>query len=156
MMDIKKIKRLIDLLENTSISEIEIKEGEESLRLTRLGHVITTPLKTPDPIQHITLPSAHASLSIETPPAQAHTPPPLQGHLIRSPMVGTFYAASSPEVPPFVQIGQVVNSGQVLCIIEAMKMFNEIESDRAGKILEVLVKNGEPVEYDQPLFVIEA
>lgn len=152
-MDIKKIKRLIDLLENTSISEIEIKEGEESVRLSRQGHATTTSPRPHESVHHVVLPQP--LMSHESTEAHASQPKVHTGHLIRSPMVGTFYTASSPETPPFVQVGQAVNAGQVLCIIEAMKMFNEIESDRAGKVIEILVKNGEPVEYDQPLFVIE-
>lgn len=152
-MDIRKIKKLIDLLENTSVSEIEIKEGEESVRLSRHGQnsFITSGNQhhqfTQSPVQQ---PQVLSNAPIE----QVASPTP-KGHMIRSPMVGTFYAASSPETPNFVSIGQNVNVGDTLGIIEAMKMFNEIESDRAGKVIDILVKNGESVEYDQPLFVIE-
>jgi acetyl-CoA carboxylase biotin carboxyl carrier protein len=153
-MDIKKIKKLIDLLENSSLSEIEITEGEESVRLSRQNHAPMTASLA----QHhhvISPPVHHAPIHTEVKSTPSAEEPPISGHIIRSPMVGTFYTSASPETPAFVQIGQMVNAGQVLCIIEAMKMFNEIESDRAGKVIEVLVNNGEPVEYDQPLFVIE-
>lgn len=156
-MDIRKIKKLIDLLEDTSITEIEIKEGEESVRLSRGSKV--------EPIQAIkpafAAPQALAPLPVaissDAPghdkASSASTLP--AGHQIRSPMVGTMYTAPSPEDSTFVTIGQVVKAGDTLCIIEAMKMFNEIETDRSGKIIAILVNNGDPVEYDQPLFILE-
>jgi acetyl-CoA carboxylase biotin carboxyl carrier protein len=157
-MDIKKIKRLIELLEASSLAEIEIKEGEESVRLSRQtqyasmpsNHDLRLPLSYQAPAP---MPTADQSTEISA-HAPSHTIS-LTGHMIHSPMVGTFYAASSPDNPPFVKVGQTVNAGQVLGIIEAMKMFNEIESDRSGTIIEILINNGDPVEYDQPLFVIE-
>lgn len=152
-MDIRKIKKLIDLLENTSISEIEIKEGEESVRLTRQGQ--SSFVTAANNQNHQLNQHAYVQPSFEPIESQAPVSPVYHGHIIRSPMVGTFYAASSPETPNFVSVGQNVNNGDTLCIIEAMKMFNEIESDRAGKVVDILVKNGDPVEYDQPLFVIE-
>jgi acetyl-CoA carboxylase biotin carboxyl carrier protein len=151
-MDIRKIRKLIELLEETGISEIEIKEGEESLRLSRHSsspvespqvHYVSAPAPKPTPTLN-SAPEAPTSVASSTP-----------GHKIRSPMVGTMYTAPSPESPPFVAIGQTVKAGDILCIIEAMKMFNEIEADRAGKVAAVLVGNGEPVEYDQVLFIIE-
>jgi acetyl-CoA carboxylase biotin carboxyl carrier protein len=155
-MDIRKIKKLIDLLENTSISEIEIKEGEESVRLTRQGQSSFITAASNQNHQLTQFSHAQPSFLNESTESQSPPVPPTHhGHIIRSPMVGTFYAASSPETPNFVSIGQNVNSGDTLGIIEAMKMFNEIEADRAGKVVDILVKNGEPVEYDQPLFVIE-
>ncbi len=153
-MDIRKIRKLIELLEETGISEIEIKEGEESLRLSRnsSAHVeapqvryVSAPRSEPFPIA----PAATVPHQ-ESKPA-SHS----AGHKIRSPMVGTMYTSPSPESPAFVTVGQSVKAGDVLCIVEAMKMFNEIEADRAGKIVEILVANGESVEYDQVLFVIE-
>ncbi|KTD32674.1 acetyl-CoA carboxylase biotin carboxyl carrier protein [Legionella moravica] len=157
-MDIRKIRKLIELLEETGISEIEIKEGEESLRLSRHSsvtmespqvHYVAPPVQQQNaPAQAPTAPSAHHH---ESKPAA----PVSSGHKIRSPMVGTMYTSPSPETPPFVTLGQSVKVGDTLCIVEAMKMFNEIEADRAGKIVEILVKNGEPVEYDQALFIIE-
>lgn len=154
-MDIRKIKKLIELLEETGIAEIEIKEGEESLRLSRYKNA---------PVEMIS--SSHAAPVNVTPPqsdknvAPISTPEsksqaPAAGHSIRSPMVGTMYTSPSPESPPFVTIGQSIKQGDTLCIVEAMKMFNEIEADRAGKVVDILVKNGDPVEYDQVLFIIE-
>lgn len=160
-MDIRKIRKLIELLEETGISEIEIKEGEESLRLSRHSnalveapqvHYVSAPtaprIETAAPNASVT-----AALPADNKPAAA--PAIASGHKIRSPMVGTMYTSPSPESPAFVTIGQTVKVGDVLCIVEAMKMFNEIESDRAGKVVDILVANGEPVEYDQVLFVIE-
>lgn len=153
-MDIRKIKKLIELIEEKDISEIEVTEGETSVRLTR--HSNTTAVTYQQPIiQH--QPAVHP-IPAPTPAAESHTraaAPVVLGHCIRSPMVGTMYVAPSPESPPFVTLGQMVNAGDVLCIVEAMKMFNEIESDRSGKIVDILVKSGDPVEYDQPLFIIE-
>lgn len=158
-MDIRKIKKLIELLDETGIAEIEIKEGEESLRLSRYpiaDHKHTAPQQ-----HHVV---AHTSPIVTAPPAHPHkeeaiaAAPAAQdhtGHRVLSPMVGTAYMASSPEAAPFVSIGQNVKVGDTLCIIEAMKMFNEVEADRAGVIKAILVKNGDPVEYDEALFIIE-
>ncbi len=159
-MDIRKIRKLIELLEETGISEIEIKEGEESLRLSR--HSSAPAIEHPQ-VHYISTPAPHqgsqpAVNNTHVPMAshqESKPVPTASGHNIRSPMVGTMYTSPSPESPPFVTVGQTVKSGDVLCIVEAMKMFNEIEADRAGKIVEILVANGEPVEYDQVLFVIE-
>lgn len=153
-MDIRKIRKLIELLEETGISEIEIKEGEESLRLSRHSHSMEVPqaryVSAPQaPMMHA--PSPTTSNVPESKPADVAS----AAHKVRSPMVGTMYTSPSPETPPFVSVGQAVKAGDTLCIIEAMKMFNEIEADRAGTITAVLVTNGEPVEYDQPLFTIE-
>ncbi|MCW8398778.1 acetyl-CoA carboxylase biotin carboxyl carrier protein [Legionella sp. PATHC038] len=161
-MDIRKIRKLIELLEETGISEIEIKEGEESLRLSRHSsapaieapqvHYVSTPAPRQESLPSINnVPVPTATSHQESKTTMLMTP----GHKIRSPMVGTMYTSPSPESPPFVTIGQTVKAGDVLCIVEAMKMFNEIEADRAGKIIDILVANGEPVEYDQVLFVIE-
>jgi acetyl-CoA carboxylase biotin carboxyl carrier protein len=150
-MDIRKIKKLIELLEETGISEIEVKEGEESLRLSRHSY----PMEMPQ-VKYVSAP-AMAPAPTNNPPLEHKAAPVVSssGHKIRSPMVGTMYTASSPEAPAFVTLGQTVQAGDTLCIIEAMKMFNEIEADRAGVIKEILVANGDPVEFDQPLFVIE-
>lgn len=160
-MDIRKIRKLIELLEETGISEIEIKEGEESLRLSRHS---TNSADAPQiryvsaPIQQQQQPAVHTQ-SNNMLVAPHHDPKPAptmaSGHKVRSPMVGTMYTSPSPETPAFVTIGQSVKVGDTLCIVEAMKMFNEIESDRAGKVVDILVKNGDPVEYDQVLFIIE-
>lgn len=156
-MDIRKIRKLIELLEETGISEIEIKEGEESLRLSRHSRVspdapTISYVTAPSPIQQSPVTNSTPSIHPSEIKATVTTTP---GHKIRSPMVGTMYTSPSPEAAPFVTIGQVVKVGDTLCIVEAMKMFNEIESDRAGKIVDILIKNGDPVEYDQPLFIIE-
>ncbi len=152
-MDIRKIKKLIELLEESSLSEIEIVEGEESLRITRAS-------ATPPP-QYVAAPApvaaAPAAPAVEAAPAPAagsdeEAVP--DGQVVRAPMVGTFYAASSPEAEAFVSKGQQVSLGDTLCIIEAMKMFNQIESDYSGTVVAILAENGQPVEYDQPLFVI--
>ena len=151
-MDIRKIKKLIELLEETGISEIEIKEGEESLRLSRHSY----PAEAPQP-RYITTPQTVAQHTV-TASANVPSSPPLDttsGHKVRSPMVGTMYISPTPDAAPFVTIGQSVKVGETLCIIEAMKMFNEIEADRAGIVTAILIANGDPVEYDQPLFIIE-
>jgi acetyl-CoA carboxylase biotin carboxyl carrier protein len=156
-MDIRKIRKLIELLEETGISEIEIKEGEESLRLSRhsnhgethpIRYVSSSPIEHSVPLQQTTPPVAATHHDIKAAAIAS-------GHKIRSPMVGTMYISASPEAAAFVTIGQMVKAGDTLCIVEAMKMFNEIEADRSGKIVEILVSNGEPVEFDQPLFIIE-
>ncbi|HBI22015.1 MAG TPA: acetyl-CoA carboxylase biotin carboxyl carrier protein [Legionella sp.] len=152
-MDIRKIRKLIELLEETGISEIEIKEGEESLRLSRHSQWVEPPTPRhapqPQPI-HVT---HHAPTLTAT---QPQSPEPMSlAHHVRSPMVGTLYTSPSPDTPAFVTIGKQVKVGDTLCIIEAMKMFNEIEADRAGVVTAILAVNGDPVEYDQPLFAIE-
>ena len=147
-MDIRKIKKLIELLDETGISEIEIKEGEESLRLSRY-HQAEPPRHAPA----YAAPAASAPVNVivaEQKPVEMSS-----GHKVKSPMVGTMYTSPSPDAAAFVAVGQSVKVGDTLCIIEAMKMFNEIEADRAGTITAVLVANGDPVEYDQPLFTIE-
>lgn len=151
-MDIRKIRKLIELLDATGISEIEVKEGEESIRLTR--HAVSSNAVSPVPqvMQHV----VHAEAP-KVPPVVtvSHEPEEIKGHAVRSPMVGTFYASPSPEEASFVSVGQSVKAGDTLCIIEAMKMFNEIEADKSGTIVSILVKNAQPVEFDQPLFIIE-
>lgn len=144
-MDIRKIKKLIDLIEESDIAEIEISEGEESVRISRYSTA---------PVQY---PAAPAPVQIAVTPAAAAAPveEKVSGHVLKSPMVGTFYRSASPGSEAFVQIGQSVSVGQTLCIIEAMKILNQIESDKSGKIKQILVENGHPVEYGQPLFIIE-
>jgi len=149
-MDIRKIKKLIELLEETGISEIEIKEGEESLRLSRYSHATES-----QPTRYINMPPSAPHAPAITPPViEQKTPEAITGHQLLSPMVGTMYTSPSPEAAPFVTVGQSVKVGDTLCIIEAMKMFNEIEADRSGTISAILTSNGDPIEYDQPLFVI--
>ncbi len=152
-MDIRKVKKLIELLEESGIAEIEIKEGEESVRISRMSagattqHIIAAPL----PAAAITAPAPAAASAA----APAAAPRKSNEFVVTAPMVGTFYASPSPGAKAFVEIGDEVKVGQVLCIIEAMKMMNQIESERAGRIVAVLAKNGEPVEFGQPLFAIE-
>jgi len=150
-MDIRKIKKLIELVEESGISELEITEGEESVRIHRAGHALA-PVQYAAPIAPtVAAPAAvPATAKIESPAA-----PQANGHVMRSPMVGTFYRSSSPEAKSFVETGQKVNVGDTLCIIEAMKMMNQIESDKTGVVTQILVDNQEPVEFDQPMFVIE-
>ncbi|QBR83256.1 acetyl-CoA carboxylase biotin carboxyl carrier protein [Legionella israelensis] len=159
-MDIRKIRKLIELLEETGISEIEIKEGEESVRLSRHNHVSPQetryhyyPSSTPAPTAIPQTPPPASPAQVEVPPQPSTSEK--EGHKVRSPMVGTMYTSPSPDAQPFVSVGQSVKVGDTLCIVEAMKMFNEIEADRAGVVTAILVNNGEPVEYDQPLFIIE-
>jgi acetyl-CoA carboxylase biotin carboxyl carrier protein len=157
-MDIRKIKKVIELLEETGVSEIEIKEGEECLRISR----ISTQMQAQ--VVHVPAPAASAAPSSPSSAAAAAASSASETqsarhvrageHVVTAPMVGTLYSAPTPGAKDFVGIGDEVKVGQVLCIIEAMKMMNQIECDRAGKIKAVLVKNGEPVEFSQPLFVI--
>ena len=149
-MDLRKVKKLIELLEASAISEIEIHEGEESVRIARHSSGVThTVMQTPVPGQ-----AFPASMAQPSPQQQVAVPAMEAGHVIKAPMVGTFYSSATPEVPPFVKIGQAVKEGDVLCIIEAMKIMNQIEADASGVISKMLVENGDPVEYGQPLFII--
>jgi len=150
-MDIRKVKKLIELLEESGIAEIEIKEGEESVRISRQG-AYAAPVYAP---QVMAAPVPVAPAAAAAPAAEAAQTEEISGHVVRSPMVGTFYRAPSPGAKSFVEEGQSVKVGDTLCIIEAMKLLNQIEADKAGTIKAVLVENGQPVEYNQPLFVIE-
>ncbi|MGO4893008.1 acetyl-CoA carboxylase biotin carboxyl carrier protein [Flavobacterium sp. W21_SRS_FM6] len=152
-MDIRKIKKLIELVEESGISELEITEGEESVRIHR-GQSAGVQYA---PVQYAPQPQYSAAPAPAAPAAPAETAAAAapSGHILRSPMVGTFYRSSSPGVKAFVEVGQKVNVGDTLCIIEAMKMMNQIESDKAGVIKQILVDNQDPVEFDQPMFVIE-
>ena len=155
-MDIRKVKKLIELLEESGIAEIEISEGEESVRISRYpGGAPPAPFMhygpAPAAIQHVSSPQPAAVAMPVAPPTSAAKP----DYTVTAPMVGTFYSAASPGAKPFVDIGSEVNVGDTLCIIEAMKMMNQIESDKAGRVTAVLAKNGEPVEFGQPLFIIE-
>ncbi|HEU4591569.1 MAG TPA: acetyl-CoA carboxylase biotin carboxyl carrier protein [Steroidobacteraceae bacterium] len=155
-MDIRKVKKLIELLEESGIAEIEIKEGEEAVRISRMptGGVITQaqPAVMQAPPAAAPAPVAAATVASGAPAAPARR---ANEHVVAAPMVGTFYASASPGAKPFVDIGSEVKEGQVLCIIEAMKMMNQIESDKSGKITAIMATNGDPVEFGQPLFVIE-
>ena len=152
-MDIRKVKKLIELLEESGIDELEIKEGEESVRIGRHSKqpaYAAQPVYAPAPAP-AAAPVAAAAPSADAAPAAA---PKLNGTVARSPMVGTFYRAASPTSPNFVEVGQTVKKGDILCIVEAMKMMNHIEAEASGVIESILVENGQPVEYDQPLFTI--
>ncbi|PIA73378.1 acetyl-CoA carboxylase biotin carboxyl carrier protein [Ectopseudomonas toyotomiensis] len=152
-MDIRKVKKLIELLEESGIDELEIKEGEESVRISRHSKqpaYAPQPMYAPAPAP-IAAPVAAAAPGAEAAPAAA---PKLNGTVARSPMVGTFYRAASPTSGNFVEVGQTVKKGDILCIVEAMKMMNHIEAEASGVIESILVENGQPVEYDQPLFTI--
>ncbi len=152
-MDIRKIKKLIELIEESDIAEIEIHEGEESVRLSRTSSATPVIASAPQAIAAPVpaTPAAAPAASEET-VAESEE---LSGHVVNSPMVGTFYRSPSPGAKPFVEVGQKVSSGDTLCIIEAMKILNQIESDASGTITKILVENGQPVEYNQPLYVIE-
>ena len=153
-MDIRKVKKLIELLEESGIDEIEIKEGEESVRISRnrnsgmaqpMAYHAPAPQPAPAPA------SASAQEAVASEPASSEP----EGYKLRSPMVGTFYRSPTPDAKPYVEVGQTVKAGDTLCIVEAMKMMNQIEADRSGVIRSILADNAEPVEYDQPLFVID-
>lgn len=148
-MDLRKLKKLIDLVQESGISELEVTEGEEKVRIAK--HLAAPLAYAPAPVAAAPLPAAPAPAPA---PAEAAAPAAPEGHVVKSPMVGTFYRASSPEAKPFAELGQSVGVGDRLCLIEAMKLMNEIESDAAGVVKAVLVENGQPVEYGQPLFII--
>ena len=152
-MDIRKVKKLIELLEESGIAEIEIKEGEEAVRISRMPTGAAAAMVAPPFAHPAALPTAAMPAAATADPVAAPARP--NEHVVTAPMVGTFYGAPSPGAKPFVDIGAEVKEGQVLCIIEAMKMMNQIESDKSGRVTAVLAKNGEPVEFGQPLFVIE-
>ena len=151
-MDLRKIKSLIELLEKSSLSEMVIVEGEETIRLSRATSVQAPPAQpvSQQPVTHVAVSPAEAPAEG---PAEEEAAIP-EGEVARSPMVGTYYAAPSPEADPFVSVGQEVAVGDTLCIVEAMKMFNQIEAEASGTVVAILVENGQPVEFDQPLFVI--
>ncbi|UYI46948.1 acetyl-CoA carboxylase biotin carboxyl carrier protein [Vibrio parahaemolyticus] len=152
-MDIRKIKKLIELVEESGIAELEISEGEESVRISRHGAAAA-----PAPVHYaaapVAAPAPAAAPVAEAPAAEAPAAVPA-GHQVLSPMVGTFYRSPSPDSKAFVEVGQKVNAGDTLCIVEAMKMMNQIEADKSGVVTAILVEDGQPVEFDQPLVVIE-
>jgi acetyl-CoA carboxylase biotin carboxyl carrier protein len=153
-MDLRKLKKLIDLVEESGIAELEVKEGEETVRITRTLQNQNMQMHYAQPMQYAAAPAAHHAPAPSAPAAAAAEVASTE-HPVKSPMVGTFYSAPSPEAKKFVEVGQSVNVGDTLCIIEAMKLMNEIEADRAGVIKAVLLKDGEPVEYGEPLFLID-
>ncbi len=153
-MDIRKVKKLIELLEESGISEIEISEGEESVRISRYPNPGTVSVQT---LQHppMMAPPAAPAPAASAEPAAAPPPPVARGQQVTAPMVGTFYSGPAPGAKPFVEIGTEVKPGDTLCVIEAMKMMNQIESEIAGRVVSILVENGSPVEFGQALFIIE-
>lgn len=154
-MDIRKIKKLIELVEESGISELEISEGEESVRISRAAPAASFPVMQQAyaaPLQQPALSAAVAPVAAEAAPAAATE---ISGHIVRSPMVGTFYRTPSPDAKAFIEVGQKVNVGDTLCIVEAMKMMNQIEADKSGTVKAILVESGQPVEFDEPLVVIE-
>ena len=152
-MDIRKVKKLIELLEESGIDELEIREGEESVRISRHSK---QPAYAPQPVYAAAPAPVAAPVAAAAAPVEAGAPAAakLNGHVVRSPMVGTFYRAASPTSANFAEVGQSVKKGDILCIVEAMKMMNHIEAEASGVIESILVENGQPVEYDQPLFTI--
>jgi len=156
-MDIRKVKKLIELLEESGISELEISEGEESVRISRHPRMTMPPMMAAgSPMgQAVVVPSPTGPAAATPATAAGEHKPRDDEYTVTSPMVGTYYSASSPGSKAFVEIGMEIKVGQILCIIEAMKMMNQIESDKAGRVTAILAKNGEPVEFGQPLFIIE-
>jgi acetyl-CoA carboxylase biotin carboxyl carrier protein len=158
-MDIRKVKKLIELLEESDIGEIEIKEGEESVRISR-GSQVSAPVMqaqyapVPPPAAPAAAPAASAPAAAPGNAPSESSADELAGHVIKSPMVGTFYRSPSPGSPPFIEVGKSVKAGDVICIVEAMKMMNQIEADKSGVIEAILVEDGDPVEFDQPLVTI--
>ena len=150
-MDIRKVKKLIELLEESNINEIEIKEGEESVRISRGSNLVAAPVAAaPAPVAVAAAPAPAAAPAAEAAPAA----PANNNHAVKSPMVGTFYRAPSPTSPAFIEVGSTVKAGDPICIVEAMKMMNQIEADKSGVIEAILVEDGQPVEFDQPLVTI--
>ena len=150
-MDLRKLKTPIDLVQNSGISELEISEGEEKIRIAK--HLTAAPATTVVSMP-MAAPAAHAAVAPAPTPAAAPAPAQAEGHVMKAPMVGTFYRSSGPDAAPFVEVGQAVKAGDTLCIIEAMKLMNEIEADISGVIKAIQVENGQAVEYGQPMFVI--
>ena len=156
-MDIRKVKKLIELLEESDIAEIEIKEGEEAVRISRTSSVpmtVAAPAAPAAPVAAAPAPAAAAPAAQEPPEEAKVAAPATSGQVVKSPMVGTFYRSPSPGSPSFIEVGQHVKVGDVVCIVEAMKMMNQIEADHAGVVEAILVEDGEPVEFDQPLVTI--
>ena len=155
-MDLRKLKKLIDLVQESGIAELEITEGEEKVKIVKGGGVSVTPaagMAAPVAVQPVEAAASSAAASAAA--AQADAAPPAQeGHVVKAPMVGTFYRSPSPDAKVFVEVGQAVKEGDTICIIEAMKLMNEIEADASGTVKAILVENGQPVEYGQPLFIL--
>ena len=155
-MDIRKVKKLIELLEESNIAEIEIKEGDDSVRISRGQNSVGEPMYATAPMMEARVAPPPTALAdpapTETPESSEESE--INGHLVKSPMVGTFYRSPSPTAPAFIEVGQTVKAGDVICIVEAMKMMNQIEADKSGTVSAILVENGQPVEFDQPLVKI--
>jgi acetyl-CoA carboxylase biotin carboxyl carrier protein len=147
-MDLRKLKKLIDLVQESGIAELEITEGEEKVKIVKGGGVLVTQAPAAPP------PAAPAAAAAPAPVAPAQPEAGQEGHVVKAPMVGTFYRSPSPDAKAFIEVGQSIKEGQTICIIEAMKLMNEIESDASGVVKAILVENGQPVEYGQPLFII--
>jgi acetyl-CoA carboxylase biotin carboxyl carrier protein len=148
-MDLRKLKKLIDLVQESGVAELEITEGEEKVRISRISPATSTAAAAPQATAVVPIAAAASAAT-----ASSEAPAPVEGHVVKSPMVGTFYRAVSPGAKAFVEVDDRVNPGDTLCIIEAMKLLNEIEADQGGVIKEVYVENGQPVEYGEPLFLI--
>ena len=155
-MDLRKLKKLIDLVQESGVAELEITEGEERVKIVKGGGAMLSPAAAPVPATSVPAPAVPAPQpKPAAEPVPAAQPVPAQeGHVVKAPMVGTFYRAPSPEAKPYAELGQTVKQGETVCIIEAMKLMNEIETDAAGVIKAILAENGQPVEYGQPLFLI--
>ena len=153
-MDLRKLKKLIDLVQESGIAELEITEGEEKVKIVKGGVVGAAPMVMAAPLTLPAPATAHATPPAAAGPAGEAAAPAVEGHVVKAPMVGTFYRSPSPDAKAFVEVGQAVKEGDVICIIEAMKLMNEIDADAAGTIKAILVENGQPVEYGQPLFIL--
>jgi acetyl-CoA carboxylase biotin carboxyl carrier protein len=153
-MDLRKLKKLIDLVQESGIAELEITEGEEKVKIVKGGVVMTAPAVVVAPAAApAAVPSPAAAIAAAAAASEAAAPA-VEGHVVKAPMVGTFYRSPSPDAKAFVEVGHAVKEGDVICIIEAMKLMNEIDSDAAGTVKAILVENGQPVEYGQPLFIL--
>jgi acetyl-CoA carboxylase biotin carboxyl carrier protein len=155
-MDLRKLKKLIDLVQESGIAELEITEGEEKVKIVKGGGISVVPAASSAaaPMSAPEAPRTAAPASAAGPAPAAEPPAGQEGHVVKAPMVGTFYRAASPDAKAFVEVGQAVKEGQTICIIEAMKLMNEIETDAGGVVKAILVENGQPVEYGQPLFIL--
>jgi acetyl-CoA carboxylase biotin carboxyl carrier protein len=154
-MDLRKLKKLIDLVQESGIAELEITEGEEKVKIVKGGGAVVITAPSPAPTVGSPPAALAAPAAIAAAPAPGAEPEPGQeGHVVKAPMVGTFYRSPSPDAKPFIEVGQAVKEGDTICIIEAMKLMNEIEADASGVVKAILVENGQPVEYGQPLFIL--
>ena len=153
-MDLRKLKKLIDLVQESGIAELEITEGEEKVKIVKGGGVSISQAPLAAVSQAASAPEPRAAASAAPPPAAAQPEAGQEGHVVKAPMVGTFYRSASPDAKVFIEVGQTVKEGQTICIIEAMKLMNEIEADASGVVKAILVENGQPVEYGRPLFII--